>query len=109
MPLSAGENRFIPLEMPILPEKLKELGYSTHLVGKWHLGAAYRNVTPTKRGFDTHYGYWNGYIGYFNYDSINTQVSKYTGCPETKGISAVVFLGQNKSTNPKLLCYKVYL
>lgn len=74
MPLSAGENKFIPLDMPILPEKLKELGYSTHLVGKWHLGAAYRNVTPTRRGFDSHFGYWNGYVGYFDYDSINPQV-----------------------------------
>ncbi|GJQ71995.1 hypothetical protein Trydic_g14433 [Trypoxylus dichotomus] len=66
-PITAGEDRSIPLDMPTLPERLKELNYSTHLVGKWHLGTAYRNVTPTRRGFDTHYGYWNGYIGYFNH------------------------------------------
>lgn len=46
---------------------MKKLGYKTHLVGKWHLGAGYRNATPTLRGFDTHFGYWNGYLGYYNY------------------------------------------
>ncbi|XP_057664046.1 arylsulfatase B-like [Diorhabda carinulata] len=68
IPLNAGENRHLPLQTPTLPEKLKELGYINHLVGKWHLGAACSEYTPTKRGFDTHFGYWNGYVGYFNYE-----------------------------------------
>lgn len=66
-PITAGEERHIPWDMPTLPERLKELNYSTHLVGKWHIGSAYRNATPTRRGFDSHYGYWNGYIGYFDH------------------------------------------
>lgn len=69
--MSAGENRSIPYNMSTMPEKLKELGYKTHLVGKWHLGAGYRNVTPTARGFDSFFGYWNGYIGYYDYISEN--------------------------------------
>lgn len=67
--MPAGENRTLPHYMKTLPEHLKTLGYSTHLVGKWHLGSGYKNVTPTQRGFDTHYGFWNGYIGYFDYVS----------------------------------------
>lgn len=68
--MKAGENRSIPMNMPTMPEQLKKLGYKTHLVGKWHLGAAYRRNTPTGRGFDTHFGYWNGFISYFGYVAI---------------------------------------
>ncbi|XP_023312068.1 arylsulfatase B-like [Anoplophora glabripennis] len=67
IPLQAGENRYVPLNMTVLPERLQELGYRTHLVGKWHLGHAYEKVTPVGRGFDTHFGYWSGFIGYFDY------------------------------------------
>ncbi|XP_050499984.1 arylsulfatase B-like isoform X1 [Diabrotica virgifera virgifera] len=68
IPLDAGENRSLPLNIRTMPERLKELGYSTHLVGKWHLGAACEEVTPTRRGFDTHFGYWSGFVGYFNHE-----------------------------------------
>nr|UNO37550.1 sulf3a [Psylliodes dulcamarae] len=69
-PIDAGENRSLPFDTPTMAEHLKKLGYSTHLVGKWHLGAACKKQTPTNRGFDTHFGYWAGYVGYFDY-SIN--------------------------------------
>lgn len=54
--------------MPTLGKKLKELGYNTHLIGKWHLGQSYRNATPVAHGFDNFFGYWNGYMGYFNHE-----------------------------------------
>jgi len=53
---------------------LKDLGYSTHLVGKWHLGANKNQHTPVKRGFDSHFGYWNGFISYRN--STHSTVNK---------------------------------
>nr|UNO37546.1 sulf3b [Psylliodes attenuatus] len=66
-PIETGENRALPFDTPLMSELLKDLGYSTHLVGKWHLGAACNEHTPTMRGFDTHFGFLNGYTGYFRY------------------------------------------
>ncbi|XP_060839029.1 arylsulfatase B-like [Rhopalosiphum padi] len=66
LPIIAGEDKALPSTEKILPQYLKDLGYSTHLVGKWHLGANKINHTPLKRGFDSHFGYWNGFISYRN-------------------------------------------
>ena len=46
----------LPLEIPTLGDKLKEVGYSTHLVGKWHVGMFTPDFLPTRRGFDTFFG-----------------------------------------------------
>lgn len=66
-PLKAAEPRGIPLDNTLLPEYLRQLGYATHLLGKWHVGYHTRKHGPTHRGFDTFFGYYNGYIEYFNH------------------------------------------
>ena len=43
-----------------LPAKLKELGYTSHAIGKWHLGNLAPWQTPVGRGFDTSFGYLSG-------------------------------------------------
>ncbi|CAH0383325.1 unnamed protein product [Bemisia tabaci] len=63
-PLLAGHADGIPLEEKLLPEYLRELGYVTRLVGKWHVGYHNTSMTPLSRGFDSHFGYYNGYVGY---------------------------------------------
>ncbi|VVC28693.1 Alkaline-phosphatase-like, core domain,Alkaline phosphatase-like, alpha/beta/alpha,Sulfatase, N- [Cinara cedri] len=65
-PIAAGVPSALPLDNKILPQYLKDVGYSTHLIGKWHLGSYKTDFTPTRRGFDSHFGYWNGYISYRN-------------------------------------------
>ena len=48
-----------------MAEIFQASGYATHLVGKWHLGFARKEFTPTFNGFDSHYGYWGGLIDYY--------------------------------------------
>lgn len=48
----------------------QEAGYKTHLIGKWHLGYFHRNYTPPYRGIDNFYGYYNGFLDYFNYTYV---------------------------------------
>ncbi|KAJ8314190.1 hypothetical protein KUTeg_008751, partial [Tegillarca granosa] len=56
-----------PLNFTYLPQQLKQLGYATHIVGKWHLGMCKWECTPTYRGFDTFYGFYNGAEDYYNH------------------------------------------
>lgn len=58
----------LPLDERTLPQALKEAGYTTHLAGKWHLGHFQPDYLPTRRGFDTQYGHYNGAINYITHD-----------------------------------------
>ena len=60
------------LEERILPQALREAGYETALVGKWHLGEFQEAYRPTQRGFDHQYGHWFGAIDYFTHMRDNT-------------------------------------
>ncbi len=44
-----------------LAEVLRDAGYRTSMVGKWHLHMARTDVKPTDRGFDDFYGMLGGY------------------------------------------------
>lgn len=54
----------LPLEERLLPEVLREAGYSTVMVGKWHLGSFDAAYHPTRRGFEHHYGNLQGALDY---------------------------------------------
>ena len=54
------EPRGLYRNLSLLPEHLAELGYHTHMVGKWHLGFCSRDYLPTSRGFSTFAGYYTG-------------------------------------------------
>jgi arylsulfatase A-like enzyme len=49
-----------------LPQLLKNNGYATALIGKWHLG--YRQeFTPRAHGFEVFFGFKSGYIDYYTH------------------------------------------
>ncbi|KAK3105238.1 hypothetical protein FSP39_020441 [Pinctada imbricata] len=60
-----------PLQFKFLPQRLKDLGYATHMVGKWHVGFCSWNCTPTYRGFDSFFGYYNAQEDYYNHSWYN--------------------------------------
>eukprot|EP01084_Bolivina_argentea_P278740 476338_1 len=78
-----GTTEHIPFENPTLPELLKEHGYINHMIGKWHQGYASFNMTPTGRGFDSHYGFLQGGQSYYNhnmsYEWFGLEAFEFTG------------------------------
>jgi arylsulfatase A-like enzyme len=52
----------------LLPQALKEAGYDTAIIGKWHLGHADPKFWPQQRGFEYQYGPLIGEIDYFTHE-----------------------------------------
>ena len=58
----------LPTDEWLLPQALKEAGYKTAIIGKWHLGHADPKYWPRQRGFDYQYGPLIGEIDYFTHE-----------------------------------------
>ncbi|MCG8442971.1 MAG: arylsulfatase [Caulobacterales bacterium] len=57
----------LPLSAVLLPERLRDAGYQTYMVGKWHLGLHDTRYFPQARGFDQFYGHLGGFVEYFSH------------------------------------------
>ena len=56
----------LPPEHPTLPSLLKDAGYRTALVGKWHLGYP-PAFSPLRSGYDEFFGPMSGGVDYFTH------------------------------------------
>ncbi|MBM3335925.1 sulfatase-like hydrolase/transferase, partial [Candidatus Sumerlaeota bacterium] len=54
----------LPSAIRTLPDRLRAAGYTTGMVGKWHLGRT-QGFTPPDRGFDEFFGFLGGGHQYF--------------------------------------------
>lgn len=66
--IASGHTYGLPTDEWLLPQALKEVGYNTAIIGKWHLGHADRKYWPRQRGFDYQYGPLIGEIDYFTHE-----------------------------------------
>ncbi len=69
-PLGSGSTADGALGLPAtgrsLPQLLKDHGYATALVGKWHLGYK-TEFSPRAHGFDYFFGFKSGYTDYYQH------------------------------------------
>jgi len=65
--IHACQPNSLPEEMPTLANMLHDAGYATHMVGKWHIGHYKEHLVPTRRGFDSFFGFLNGYEDYYSH------------------------------------------
>ena len=68
----------VPAEHPTLPSMLRNAGYTTALVGKWHLGKP-PHSGPLKSGYDEFFGPLGGGVDYFKHVGRNGKHDLYDG------------------------------
>lgn len=95
----------------LLPQALKQVGYRTALVGKWHLGHADQKYWPRQRGFDSFYGPLVGEIDHYKHEAHgvtdwyrNNSLVKEKGYDtELFGADAVRLIGGHDPKTPLFL------
>jgi arylsulfatase A-like enzyme len=99
---TAQPNFGLPLGETTFPQRMKQAGYATGMVGKWHLGYL-PDYHPTKRGFDEFFGFLGGAHSYLdNQDSANpilrgtTPVESVSYLTDMLGDEAVRFVDQHR-------------
>lgn len=90
----------LPLTETTLANRLKDAGYVTGLVGKWHLGAV-EAQQPPRRGFDEFFGFLGGAHPYFPGQGApilrgSSPVQEKAYLTDAFGREAVSFLDRHK-------------
>lgn len=78
-PLSPGSPLGLPDAEVTIAEVLKKAGYSTAMIGKWHLGDQHDYNYPTAQGFDSYYGLLYSHDYRAPYVQTDTTIKIYRG------------------------------
>jgi arylsulfatase A-like enzyme len=68
----------LPPDLPTLPSLLRDSGYRTALIGKWHLGYP-PTFGPLRSGYEEFFGPMSGGVDYFTHHSSNGTHDLYFG------------------------------
>ena len=71
-PLAGNTEVGLPPEHPTLPSLLRQAGYGTSLVGKWHLGFLPK-FGPLQSGYDHFFGFRSGAVDYYSHRNPRQQ------------------------------------
>ena len=86
-PISAGARGSttlgMPPEHPTIPSLLRDAGYSTALIGKWHLGYP-PHFSPIKSGYQEFFGPMSGGVDYFTHCGANGSKDLYLNEEEAR-------------------------
>ncbi len=86
----------LPPEMPTLPSLLKEAGYRTALIGKWHLGYP-PHFGPLRSGYEEFFGIMAGGVDYFTHCSSAGDHDLYIGEETHKEVGYLTDVLSNKA------------
>ena len=110
-PIGLGAKRLgLPPEQPTMASLLRDAGYATALIGKWHMGYL-PDFGPLKSGYEEFFGHMGGAVDYFKHGA-NGIVDLYEGEEkvERKGYltdllsdRAVSFVKKQSRSQPFLL------
>jgi arylsulfatase A-like enzyme len=92
----------------LMPQCLKEAGYATAIIGKWHLGHADTKYWPRQRGFDYQYGAMIGELDYYTHSDAgvldwfrnNKPVKEKGYTTQLIGADAVKYINQQSPDKP---------
>jgi arylsulfatase A-like enzyme len=86
----------LPPEIPTLPSLLREAGYNTALVGKWHLGYP-PSFGPLRSGYDEFFGIMAGGADYFTHCSGRGEHDLYLGEEEHHEVGYLTDVFSNRA------------
>jgi arylsulfatase A-like enzyme len=95
----------LPITETTLANRLKAAGYTTALVGKWHLGSP-AAMQPQARGFDTFFGFLGGAHSYFNTTGMlrgTEQIKELDYTTDAFGREAAAFINAHRTGAPWFL------
>lgn len=120
--IAASQPYGLPLNHTTMGEHFQRLGYQTHLIGKWHQGFFRSEYLPTRRGFQSYFGYLTGHSDYFNrksgdffhgYDLFEmdtvANLSKYQGQYATDMYTDRVIRIINEQNKPESKPWLIYM
>ncbi len=92
----------------LMPQCLKDAGYSTAIIGKWHLGHADIKYWPRQRGFDYQYGAMIGELDYYTHSDAgvldwfrdNQPVHEKGYTTQLIGADAVKYINSRSADKP---------
>ncbi len=89
---AAREELGLPPEHPTMPSLLRDAGYATALIGKWHMGYM-PWFSPLKSGYEEFFGHRSGAIDFFKHESFSGGHDLWDGDEETfvEGYSTDIF------------------